>query len=99
LPDFIKIGQAAAEILRFKGFFKMAAVGHLGFSKFEFLTAGWLVDAICGIVPYFVKIGQTVAEIAQFTSFFKMPALCQIEFSKIKNYNHVEFKGPICFTV
>ena len=40
LPDFIKIGQAAAEILHFNGFLKMAAVGRLEFSEFEYLTAG-----------------------------------------------------------
>ena len=33
--NFIKIGQTVAEILRFNGFLKMAAVRHLGFVKFE----------------------------------------------------------------
>jgi len=31
VPNFIKIGQTVAEIWRFNGFFKMAAVRHLGF--------------------------------------------------------------------
>ena len=31
IPNFIKIGQTIAEIWRFNGFFKMAAVCHLGF--------------------------------------------------------------------
>jgi len=39
LPNFIKIGQTVADIWRFNGF-KMAAVRHLGFVKFEILTVG-----------------------------------------------------------
>jgi len=31
LPNFIKIGQTAADIWQFTGFFKMAAVRHVGF--------------------------------------------------------------------
>ena len=31
MPNFIKIDQTVAEIWRFNGFFKMAAVHHLGF--------------------------------------------------------------------
>ena len=35
VPNFIKIGQTVADTWRFNGFFKMAAVRHLGFVKFE----------------------------------------------------------------
>jgi len=37
MPNFIKIGQTVAELCRFKGFFTMAAIRHLGFWKFNFL--------------------------------------------------------------
>jgi len=39
VPNFIKSGQTVAEIRRLNGFFfKMAAIRHLGFLKFKFLT-------------------------------------------------------------
>jgi len=37
LPNFIKIGQAVAEISPFNGFSKMAAAAILDFQKFEIL--------------------------------------------------------------
>ena len=33
VPNFVKIGQLVAKILRFFEFFKMAAVRHLGFVR------------------------------------------------------------------
>jgi len=42
LPNFIKNCHTVAEIQRFNGFFfKMAAVRHLRFVKFEFFN-GWI---------------------------------------------------------
>jgi len=41
MPNFIKIGQMVAELLHLT-FFKMAAILHLGFSKFDFSTAFWV---------------------------------------------------------
>ena len=46
--------------------FKMAAVRHLGFWKFKFLTKRQLRDPSCIIMPNFVKMGQTVEEISRF---------------------------------
>ena len=46
--------------------FRMAAVRHLGFLKFNFVTSDRLRDPFCISVPDFVKIGQTVAEISRF---------------------------------
>jgi len=43
----------------------IAAVRHLGFVKFKFLTER-LRDPFCISVPNFVNIGQTVAEISRF---------------------------------
>jgi len=36
VPNFVKIGQAVAEIRQFIDLFKMAAVRHLGFVEREF---------------------------------------------------------------
>ena len=46
--------------------FRMAAVRHVGFLKFNFVTSDRLRDPFCISVPDFVKIGQTVAEISRF---------------------------------
>jgi len=47
VPNVIKIGRTVAEICRFNGFFKMAAVRHMGF-------VGRLLVSI--VLPNLVKI-------------------------------------------
>jgi len=49
--------------------FLAGARRHLGFQKFEILTACPLYGPICIIVPNFIKIGQKVAEIWRFNGF------------------------------
>jgi len=63
VPNFTTISQTIAEICRLSGF-KMAAVRHLGFLKFNFLTVGAVKNTILHHLPNFLKIGQTVEEIS-----------------------------------
>ena len=46
--------------------FKMAAVRHLAFLKFNFFTVAQLRDPFCISLPNFIKTGQTVAKISRF---------------------------------
>jgi len=58
MPNFVKIGQSVAKILRFIGFFKMAAVRHVGFVWGIFVPLGVsitlqnlvMIDAIVFII-------------------------------------------------
>jgi len=61
LPNFIKIGQAVAEIWPFNGFSKMAAVRHLGFAGMRIWTThnDYLVVSI--IVQNLVEIDEVVS--------------------------------------
>jgi len=71
MPNFVKIGQAAAEILQFFDFSIMAAAAILDFQKWKILRFVGCRRPICVIMPNFVKIGQTVVEISRFNAFFQ----------------------------
>ena len=65
--------------------FKMAAVRHLGFLKFNFLTVGAIKRPTFFIsVTNFVKIGQPVAEIFAIFLLFKMAATAVLDFQKFE---------------
>ena len=64
--------------------FKMAAVRHLGFVKFDFLTVRAVNRPFCTSVSNFVKIGQTVADISRFFLISIMSAAAILNFQKFK---------------
>jgi len=59
LSDFVAIGLTIVEIWQFMTIFKMAAVRHFQFYKFEVLS----IDRVLCIMPNFTAIGQAFAEI------------------------------------
>jgi len=69
VPNFAKIGQSFAIILRFFVIFQDGGRCHLGFSKIRNFNGLSPVWPICIIMPDFIKIGQTVAEIWRFNVF------------------------------
>jgi len=69
----------------------MAAVRHLSFVKFDFLTA-MVKRPFCISIPNLLKIGKTVAEISRFLCF--PDGRCRhLEFSKIQNFNGLSAIG------
>jgi len=64
--------------------FKMAAVRHLGFLKFKFLTVGAVKKPICITAPNFVKISQTVTGISRFFVIFKMAVVANWDCQKFE---------------
>jgi len=52
VPNFVKIGQTLLRYDDLTVFFKMAAVRHLGFWKFKFLTVWRLRDPFCDIAIF-----------------------------------------------
>jgi len=68
MPNFIKIGLTVAEIWRFNGFFKMAAIRHLGH-----LVPVWTTRddhlMVCVVVPNMVTIDAVVSITLNFQYF------------------------------
>jgi len=60
----------------------MAAVRHLGFVKFKFLTVEKVKSPFFISAPNFVKNGQPVAEIMRFFVIFQDGGRQHLEFSK-----------------
>jgi len=69
MPNFVKIGQSVAKILRFFDFSPPSWI--FKFMKFYWLTVSWGPRLIT--VPNFVKIGRSVAEILRFFEFSRWP--------------------------
>jgi len=68
-PNFVKIGQSVAKIIKIFPFFKIAPSPSwiVGFTKFYWLTlAGWPRHIT---LPNFVKIAHSIAEMLQFFEF------------------------------
>jgi len=74
MPNFIKIRQSVAKILRFSIFQDGGrAISDCGIRKILLVTV--FVGTIRITVPNFIKIGRSVAEILQFFKFSKwLPA-------------------------
>jgi len=73
MPNFVKISQTVAKILRFFRFFKMAAAAILNCRIRKILLADGVRTAPIRItVPNFIKI-SLFAEILQFLNFQKWP--------------------------
>ena len=65
----------------------MAAVRHLGFWKFKFLTVWRLRNPFCIIVPNFAKIGHFVVVISRFFVVFQDGDRRHLVFWKMQNFN------------
>jgi len=76
VTNFAAIGQAVAEISLIRGIpaFKMAAVRHLGFIKFDFETGSCYEGRFASSAKFRGNYGQTVAEMAVFL-FLEMAAV------------------------
>ena len=76
----------------------MAAVRHLGFLKFNFLTIGAVKRPILHKVINFIKIGQTLLRpLWRYRDFcdFQDVGYCHVGFSKIRNFNgRYAVRGP-----
>ena len=76
----------------------MAAVRHLGFLKFNFLTIGAVKRPILHKVINFIKIGQTLLKpLRRYRDFcdFQDVGYCHVGFSKIRNFNgRYAVRGP-----
>jgi len=85
VPNLIKIGQKVAEIWRFNGFlFKMAAVRHLGFVKFDFFNGRVVKGPILHQRTKFRKDrSNRVGDIAIFV-IFKMAAAAILDIRKFE---------------
>jgi len=79
MPNFVKIGQSVAKILRFFDFsrWRMPPSWTVKFTKFYWLTVSGGHRRIT--VPNFVKIGGSIAEIKNF-QMFKMAAAAILDF-------------------
>jgi len=92
LPNFIKIGQTVAEIYGDLTVFKLAAVRHLGFWKFNFLMA-WTVkrrilhnhakfhedrSIRCCDIAIFVVFEMAAAAIVVFEKFEEILTVCPL---------------------
>ena len=72
-PNFVKIGQSVAKILRFFSIFQDGGCHHLGLSIHKILLADSSGGLRCITLPNFVKIGRSTAEMLQLFEFSRWP--------------------------
>ena len=94
MPNFVKICQSVAKILRFINFSRRRSPPSW---IFKFVKFYWLT--VCGgprriTVPNFAKIGCSVAEILQFFRIFRWPPPPSFIFVISKIYWLLGWRGP-----
>jgi len=85
MPNFVKIGQSVAKILRFFSFFMMAAAAILDCRIHKILLTDRVRTAQTHVLN-FIKIGHSIAAILRFCKFFKMAATPSWMFEILKFY-------------